>query len=68
MPASSTLLPNCVNSSILAPHSQHFICFVTYEWIKEARVLQYTTLERLAREKRSSLFGPFVRYRENKDL
>jgi hypothetical protein len=50
---------NVVN---MEPYSQHFVFFVTYEWTWEARVLQNTTLERLAREKHSSLFRPFVIY------
>ncbi len=46
-------------------YSQHFIFFVTCEWVQQARVLQYTRLERLARDKHSSLLGPFVSYEEN---
>jgi hypothetical protein len=39
--------------------------FVTYEWAQKARVLQYTRLERLARDKHSILLGPFIGYIEN---
>jgi hypothetical protein len=48
--------------SVQEPYSQHFVFFVTYEWTWQARVLQKTTLERLAREKHSSLLEPFVSY------
>ncbi len=40
-------------------YSQHLISFVTYEWTHEARVLDYTRLDRLARDKHSSLLDPF---------
>jgi hypothetical protein len=36
-----------------------------YEWAQSARVLHYSRLERLAREKHLSLLGPFVSYKEN---
>jgi hypothetical protein len=38
------------------------IFFVTYQWAQEARVLQYTRLERQAKGKHSSLLGPIVSY------
>ncbi len=44
----------------------HF--FVTYEWAQWARILHYATLERLARNKQSSLLSPFVSYEENEVL
>jgi hypothetical protein len=44
------------------------IFFVTYHWTQQARVLHYTRLERLARDKHSSLLGPFVSYEENEVL
>jgi hypothetical protein len=40
-------------------HSQHFIFFVTYEWVLLARVLHCIRLERLSRDKHISLLGPF---------
>jgi hypothetical protein len=46
-------------------YSQQFIVFVTYEWPPKARALHNTRLERLARDKKSSLLGPFVSYEEN---
>jgi hypothetical protein len=44
----------------------HF--FTIYEWAQYARVLHITWLERLYRNKHSSLLGPFVSYNENKVL
>jgi hypothetical protein len=38
--------------------SQNFI-FLTYKWIQLAGELHYTRLESLARDKHSSLLGPF---------
>jgi hypothetical protein len=49
-------------------YSQHFIVFVTYEWSQYARVLHYTKMEMLLRDKYSNLLGPFIRYAENKVL
>jgi hypothetical protein len=43
-----------------ASHSQHFIFLLSYEQAQCARALEYTTSERFARDKRSSLLGPFV--------
>jgi hypothetical protein len=37
-----------------------FIFFVVYEWAKEARVLHYIRLLRLAKDKRSGLMVPFI--------
>jgi hypothetical protein len=36
--------------------------------VEKARVLHYTRIEMLAREKHSSLLGPFLRYEENEVL
>jgi hypothetical protein len=47
-------------------YSQHFISFVTYQWSHEARVLHYTRLDRLARDKHSSLLVPFKFQRKMK--
>ncbi len=44
----------------LKPYSQCFIFFPTYEWAQQASV--FTKMERLARDKHSSLLGPFKRY------
>ncbi len=40
---------NVIILNVVASHSQHFISFVNYEWALEARVLNYTWLERLSR-------------------
>ncbi len=50
------------------PYSQYFIFFITYESAHSAIVLGNTRLEMLARDKHSSLSGPFVIYKENKAL
>jgi hypothetical protein len=42
------------------PYSQHFIFFVTYEWAPKARLLHYTGVERLFRDKNHSLLSSFV--------
>jgi hypothetical protein len=42
------------------------IFFVTLEWTQKARVLCYTTMESLVRDKHSSLLGPFISYEEKK--
>ncbi len=42
--------------------------FITYEWAQQAGVLHYTRLEMLARDKHSSLFGPFISYIETEVL
>jgi hypothetical protein len=44
------------------PYSQHLIFFLTEAWA------QYSRLERLAKDKHSSLLGPFVSYEENEEL
>ncbi len=44
------------------------IFYVTYEWAQRARVLHYTRLKILAKDKNSSLFGPFISYIENEVL
>ncbi len=48
--------------------SQHSIFFTTYEKTQLASVLHYDRFGRLARNKHSSLLGPFVGYGENKVL
>jgi hypothetical protein len=48
--------------------SQHSIFFLTYELAKYARVLNYTELERLTRDKHTSLLGPFLSYKDNEVL
>ncbi len=52
---------------LLGPYSQQFF-FVTCEWGKYARVLHYTKSEWLARDKHSSLNGPFDSCEENEEL
>ncbi len=44
----------------------HFLCY--YKWAQYARVLHYARLEKLAREKHSSLFCPVVSYEEEEVL
>jgi hypothetical protein len=44
----------------MGSYSQHFIFFTAYEWALKARVLHYNRLERIAKDKHSSLFGPFI--------
>ncbi len=39
-----------------------------YEWAKCARVLHYTVMESLARDKHSSLLGPLLSYEGNEVL
>ncbi len=50
------------------PFSQNFIFFIIYKCAQQARVLHYTRLESLARDKSSSPLGPFVSYEENEVL
>jgi hypothetical protein len=45
-------------------YSKNFIFFVNYKWAQYAGVLQYTRVERHAKDKHSSLLGPFVSYDE----
>jgi hypothetical protein len=49
---------------LLFLYSQLFIFFLTYEWAQYNLVLHYTTLEKLACDKQSSLLGPFVILKE----
>jgi len=46
-------------------YTQRVTFFVTYEWAQYARVLHYTRLEELVRNKHSSLWVPFISYEEN---
>ncbi len=55
-------------SVIQGTYSQHFIFFVTYKWVQFDKVLDYNRMKRLARDKHSSLLGPFVSYKEVKVL
>ncbi len=48
------------------PYSQQFIFFEAYEWAQLVRALYYTSLEKLAIDKHSSLLGPLVSYEETK--
>jgi hypothetical protein len=47
-------------------HPRVHIFLVTFEWAQEARMLQYTRLERRAKGKHSSLSGPIINYEEDK--
>ncbi len=49
-------------------YSQQFIFFITFKWAQKARVLHYTRLERLVKEKCSTLLKQFIIYKENKVL
>jgi len=49
-------------------YSQHFIFFGTFKWAHSARALHYNRQEVLARDKHSSVLGPFKRYEENEVL
>ncbi len=40
-------------------HNTSFF-YITYEWVKYARVLYYTGMERIARDKHSCLLDPFI--------
>jgi hypothetical protein len=50
------------------PWMHNFIFFVTYNLTQYARVLDYTKLEVLARDKYSSLLVMFIGYNENEVL
>jgi len=50
------------------PYSQHFILSLTYSLDQLARVLHYIWMERLARDKHSSLLDTHVSYKENEVL
>jgi hypothetical protein len=41
-------------------YGHHYSFFVTYEWAKYARVLQYARLEILAKDKHFRLLVPFI--------
>jgi len=64
-----TTIPNIVHNLWwligIRQKSQHLIFFVTYKWVQKAKVLYYTWLERLARDKHCSLLGLLVNYEEN---
>ncbi len=49
----------------LKSYYQNFILFITYEWAQKAIVFQYTRLQRLAKDKHSSLLAQFVSYEYN---
>ncbi len=48
-------------------HQRHydFTFLDTSEGVKKARVLHYTRMERLAKDKSSSLLDPLISYEEN---
>jgi hypothetical protein len=52
----------------MAPDSQHFISFVTYERAQKAGVLYNTRAKRLAIDKNPNLLGPFISHGESKML
>jgi hypothetical protein len=47
------------------PILKHYIFFITYDWAKQAKELDYIMLERLANGKHSSLLTPFTSSEEN---
>jgi hypothetical protein len=49
---------------VQGPYSQHFICFITYEFVQKARVLYNIWLDKIVRDKRSSLLESFMSYEE----
>jgi len=52
------------NSKVLGSFSQHFLFFVAFEWDQLARVLDYTSQERIVMDKHSILLGLFVSYKK----
>ena len=57
-----------INKKLKAPRTVFttFYFFVTYEWTKWCKMLDYIMLERLGGAKHSSFFGPFISYKETK--
>ncbi len=53
------------SNGIMGPYSRHINFFATCEWAKQAGMLHNTRLERLAKVKHSSLFGPFENYEDD---
>jgi hypothetical protein len=47
-------------------YSQHFIFFLPFKMAKKARVLHYIRLEKLVRDKHSSLSGPCLNNNKTK--
>jgi len=54
-----------VNTNPGGSYPQHVIFFVASKRAHQARVLNCAKLERIARDKHSSLLGQFLGYREN---
>jgi hypothetical protein len=54
--------------TVQGQYSQCFIFFVTYKLTQKARVLNYSWLEKLVREKPSSILEQFVSYAKNEAL
>ncbi len=52
----------------LGLYSQLFAIFINCKWAQKARVLHYISVEKLSRDKQSSLLGPFIRGEENEVL
>ncbi len=52
----------------LGTYWKHFIFFMIYESVQKARLLHTVKLERLDKDKHSSLLGPFLSYEENEVL
>ncbi len=59
-----TSFVNTIPGAIFA--TLHF--FIAHKWAQQAKVLHYTKPERLAKEKHSSLFDPFLSYEEYEEL
>ncbi len=49
-------------------HMQHFIFFITYEWVQKARFVTLHYAEMACRGQTLSLLGPLGNYDENEVL
>jgi hypothetical protein len=61
-------LKRCLCYNNQGTYLQHFIFSVTCKWAQKARVLHYSRLEILVRDKHPSLLDPFVGYAKNEVL
>jgi hypothetical protein len=55
-------------NALLGLYSQHFLFFVTYELAQQERVLHYSRMEILGKDKHPSLLDPFASYAKNEVL
>ncbi len=63
---STLIFANWLLARNSGPYSHYFIFVVTYKSAQKVRVLPFTALESLARDKRYSLVGTFESYKEIK--